>query len=1158
MILRFPNPDTFRLAATSSLLPRAVAISELDFFEVPNAECFARFEGKLDKNALNELGLLGVKAAKEIPGEVQKYSCWLQAIPAVRDPHPPTLAANAPVLFELPDADELSGIVSEMLRLGNDRQGFRWISNPADSSQRRVLLRVVGPPYYTLLRALDRLAVGEGGPVRAFAEAAPRVWVELGYSHPAAAKIQLPEDQLLLMRAPRDWTYLPEVPFQDIYEILQFQLPQPVRNWQAREFPDSIPVPLKLASGHSNESPELWILRGEAGLNELNRFVQNCDERTAQRLKFAIADRPDGERVAVVRASALRGGGPILELTGALAYKPHPSLSNLFLPVGMRLHPTLRRDALRELMAEDPDQIVWLVPGSDGAFAPESVLDSAFVLLDEWVDYIVEQAHEPLKAWVESTRFDFAGFICSDEKGPKPRDPGAGPQKSGEGEPKAVEPPREAITSLPVRDDAVPVRGSSSAVVLSAELAPNEWKARRDALQKQFLSIPGPLDAPDRAALWVQLAEANAGAGDLGEAALCWTHALWLQDSPDPELLTIWSRAERGNSNKIAATEFDFHLDNTEPVKGEARRFAALVCELGYSPNRPAWFASRLPRVQKHLEIQEPKLPVRVVWLVARCLAKLSGADTLGLARIRDRLLQRLLEGGLNPELDLPFFLRTAGLNDSERVRQVRDRAEEIYQAVRKWVEIGTKAPNVGKVKTDPNPSVGYVDLLFAFGLAKLGESQAAAKLRAAGRAILEQAPEESNRGIAGRFLAQAFDYRIQQALAGQPLAGRLPEELYEQLAQIQKRAKGAVNNPYGLAHFAIERMQQQSKIVEPIERVDPVRYFTAAHEGGLRKSFLDLAGESDPLRLANRLRDLYRKENPARPGEGPTEKQFLILLDGLPLAARCGSTTAAEFIRLVPAALRQAYPNNPELPKKQGQLLERALFLAGHFDHRDLVGDLIEVFLQTAKSKPDEQRYELINEIGSAGLRSLRKLGLRDEIDGLLQRLQSLILGAATLNDCKARWSGKPEIWRAALQSLLNLAGGWLLFGRNELAAPILEAARNELLAPGGGKTMPQSYARLAVAYIAAIGQGPAELGIPRLLELFQKIEAGKITLGFTTAEFYSRLHLNVVEEVVLAVVSDDFVLGASGRRWLEDDEYSVRQRIHADLRRSLAGHGL
>ena len=42
----------------------------------------------------------------------------------------------------------------------------------------------------------------------------------------------------------------------------------------------------------------------------------------------------------------------------------------------------------------------------------------------------------------------------------------------------------------------------------------------------------------------------------------------------------------------------------------------------------------------------------------------------------------------------------------------------------------------------------------------------------------------------------------------------------------------------------------------------------------------------------------------------------------------------------------------------------------------------------------------------------------------------------------------------------------------------------------------------------------------------------------------------LDVVESVVLAVVSDDFTLGTQARRWLDDDEFLVRRRIHRDLR--------
>ena len=70
--------------------------------------------------------------------------------------------------------------------------------------------------------------------------------------------------------------------------------------------------------------------------------------------------------------------------------------------------------------------------------------------------------------------------------------------------------------------------------------------------------------------------------------------------------------------------------------------------------------------------------------------------------------------------------------------------------------------------------------------------------------------------------------------------------------------------------------------------------------------------------------------------------------------------------------------------------------------------------------------------------------------------------------------------------------------------------------------------------------------------------MDPARVANSFTTSRFYSRFHLNLVEEVVLAVVNDDFALGPAGRRWLDEDEYLVRRRIHADLRKQLSVSGL
>src|SRR5205823_9892811 len=122
---------------------------------------------------------------------------------------------------------------------------------------------------------------------------------------------------------------------------------------------------------------------------------------------------------------------------------------------------------------------------------------------------------------------------------------------------------------------------------------------------------------------------------------------------------------------------------------------------------------------------------------------------------------------------------------------------------------------------------------------------------------------------------------------------------------------------------------------------------------------------------------------------------------------------------------------------------------------------------------------------------------------------------------------------------------------------APVIEAARQELLAvkvkDEDVPKLAQGFTRLAKAYVAALGQGPAEFGLPRIVELFRKLDPARITNTFTTGPYYSRLHLNLAEEVVLAIVSDDFAMGQAGRRWLDEDEYLVRRRIHRDMRRHL-----
>ena len=201
----------------------------------------------------------------------------MQILPVVREPGTPNLSSNAAVLFELESADDLPTLVTEMLRLGNDRQAFRWFADPTDGEARRVLLRVIGPPYYTLLRALDKSASGTAGGVRAYLERAPRVWVEIGYTHPLAAQVRVAERQLVLVRAPREWLFLDEAPFQDVYESLQFKLPAAAVGFGPAQIPFStvpdgatVTVASAISAPRASRANGLIGMESSTGMSERN------------------------------------------------------------------------------------------------------------------------------------------------------------------------------------------------------------------------------------------------------------------------------------------------------------------------------------------------------------------------------------------------------------------------------------------------------------------------------------------------------------------------------------------------------------------------------------------------------------------------------------------------------------------------------------------------------------------------------------------------------------------------------------------------------------------------------------------------------------------------------------------------------------------------
>jgi hypothetical protein len=297
----------------------------------------------------------------------------------------------------------------------------------------------------------------------------------------------------------------------------------------------------------------------------------------------------------------------------------------------------------------------------------------------------------------------------------------------------------------------------------------------------------------------------------------------------------------------------------------------------------------------------------------------------------------------------------------------------------------------------------------------------------------------------------------------------------------------------------------------------------------------------TDRVELSERLNELLGRCTSGDP-DVPTLPRAMCT--ALELAPRIGEPFAVQLLRRVEPALAEVQDAS-----EQARLLERGLFVAAHFGEAERVQYFASRFGELLERREFDDALSAFESLAEQSFRGLRKLGMRDAIDRLLRQMADRLLPGnghgtqrGTLEDTLT-----PAGWRA----LLSVTAGWFASGQVERATLVLTEAANVLLARQG-TLAPREQTALACAYAAALGQAPLPVAFQRFEELFAHLD--RVHVKHSTNTHYSLSVLAIMEAVVQAVAHDDFALGQRVRRWLDEDEYLVRRRIHRDLRTLMA----
>jgi hypothetical protein len=298
------------------------------------------------------------------------------------------------------------------------------------------------------------------------------------------------------------------------------------------------------------------------------------------------------------------------------------------------------------------------------------------------------------------------------------------------------------------------------------------------------------------------------------------------------------------------------------------------------------------------------------------------------------------------------------------------------------------------------NHTKDYIDLIFAFGLARIGAEAESRTLHQSAAASLSERLDGAH-----QFLLSAFSWRTKQAYAGRPHAGPLPESMYQQLEEMGR-----------MSGYVVDRLRKQSRIVEPDVSVNPYRHWAARineFEGQISK----LQGQVNP--------EAFQSE----------ADRLLTSREGAEGCSRIGL-----------ALLRQcSFAREDQIRSAVRDLLSREGFLSDSCCI-DAWTTVTAALMATARFGFREEMLSSIGVVSRWATQDLETLSrfpvlIRSSIDalGAIDDISRTILGDLSPDEWIAR-AAPSDLPGARI--LLAVAERWYRFGRDGLAHPVIRGA--------------------------------------------------------------------------------------------------------------------